>query len=226
MRAPFGALLGLLAALTLSFGLAFSPRFADSWTFWLLIAVPLALAAGWSALELARLGRLRALLLPRGGDVLMGVVTAFALLAATWLGRTRFAALGTPRQEWLFSLYLQLGDPNRLEGSLLLSATLVVVAVSQELIYRGYAQEALSAEFGPRRGFALSAAAYSLTVFPTLFTLATPHAGPNPLLFLSALLGGVVLGSLRRFTERLPPVIVAQIVFCYFSVLQFRLPGL
>ena len=216
----------LVLAQTVALALVFHPSNADSVRFWYLLAGVLYLGAAWAAWQLARADRLAPLLRLRPGDLSAGAFCAFALLVCIWLGRTQFAAIGSPRQAWLFRVYLQIGDPDRIQSSLLLSLLLMGIAVSQELIFRGYVQEACDAWFGERSGWIASAAAYALVMTPTLWTLRANELGVNPLLFLAALLIGLTLGFLRRITGRLPPVLVAQMAFMYFSVAQFRLPGL
>ncbi len=218
--------LAVVAGLALAVGFAFQLRFADSALFWWLLAGPLWALGAASALALGRRGRLGPLLGVRPGDVMWGVMAALLLLGATWLGRTQLSPLGTPRQLWLFRIYMQLGDPKRLENSLALTLLVSSLAVAQELVLRGYVQEVFEARFGPRGGFTASALSQGFVFLPTLWLLSAPVVGLNPLLFLVALLVGATLGLLRRVTSRLPPVMVAQLVFTYFSVQQFRLPGL
>lgn len=217
-----------LAAVTLTaaFGFAFRPALADSALFWLSLAVPLSLWALFGALQLHRTGRLIQLLLPRGGDITWGASLGAILLLLTWLGRTQFVDLGSPRQSWLFLVYLQLGDPDAIQSSALLTATLLLTALSWELIFRGWIQETLDAAWGERHGWLLTWALSGLVVSPTLFLLKTADLGLNPLIFLAALGSGLLFGFLRRLTDRLPPLLIAQAVFTYFALLQFRLPGL
>jgi len=220
------AVLGLLGSLTVALGVAFDPRFADTTLFWVLLGIPLILAGAFALNQLRRAGALGPLLRFRGGDLTLGAGVAILLLLATWFGRTQFAALRSPSQLWLFRLYLQLGDPNRLQSSLLLTVLLAAIVVAQEVIFRGYVQEVFEERWGARWGWITAALAYAFVASPTLWTLRAEGVGLNPLLFLAALLGGLALGFVRRVSGRLPPVLVAQGVFTYFSVLQFRLPGL
>lgn len=216
----------LLLAQTVAFAFVFHPSNSDTSRFWILLACALYVPAAWATWQMARENRLTPLLRLRSGDLSVGAFCAFVLLACTWLGRTQFAALGSPRQAWLFRVYLQIGDPERIQGSIALSLLLMGIAVSQELLYRGYVQEVCNDWLGERRGWIASAAASAFVMTPTLWTLRAHNLGLNPLLFLLAILMGLLLGFLRRITGRLPPVFVAQMAFSYFSVAQFRLPGL
>jgi hypothetical protein len=51
-------------------------------------------------------------------------------------------------------------------------------------------------------------------------------AGKNPLLFVAALGCGIFWSFLASVTNRLPPVIISHVAITYFSVTQFRAPGL
>ena len=84
----------------------------------------------------------------------------------------------------------------------------------------------LTERLGPRRAWPLAALLYALSVAPTIFTLADPIAGPNPLLFIAALGCGIFWTFIASRTNRLPPSIISHVAFTYFSVTQFRTPGL
>jgi membrane protease YdiL (CAAX protease family) len=86
--------------------------------------------------------------------------------------------------------------------------------------------DVLSETVGSRRAPPLDALLYAVSVTPTIFTLADPVAGPNPLLFFAALGCGIFFSYLASITRRLPPAIIAHIAFTYFSATQFRAPGL
>jgi hypothetical protein len=59
---------------------------------------------------------------------------------------------------------------------------------------------------------------YALAHVPTVFTLADPIVGPNPLLAVAALGAGLVWSFAAAQFGRLPPVIVSHAVFSYFAI--------
>ena len=66
---------------------------------------------------------------------------------------------------------------------------------------------------------------YALAHVPTLFTLADPSAGKNPLLVLAALGGGLCWSFLVERTGRLLPSLLAHAVFSYFAARSLWLLG-
>jgi membrane protease YdiL (CAAX protease family) len=164
-------------------------------------------------------------LAPRRGDVTIGVLCAALLLFASWLGRSALAPSGTPRQAWLYRVYLQLGDPDLLQHSLWLTSSLLLIAIAEEVVWRGMVLEQLTARFGSRRGWIVSALLYALCSLPTIYALRDPVAGLNPLLPTAALGAGLVWGFLAARLGRLGPVAISHMVFTYFTAVQFRWPG-
>lgn len=222
LAAPLSVWLGL----TLGVALLFRSQYAGSLTFYGGLAAIWGVAGVVAVFTLARRGRLRALLTPKSGDVTMGALVGFLLLAATWLGRSTLARMDNVRQLWLLLVYLQIGSPDAVQKSVLMTTLVFFVVICEELVFRGWIFDELEEQFGPRRAFVLSSLGYAAVIAPTIFTLSAPGVGPNPLLFLAASLLGFVLGFVRRLQGRITTVILAHAVFTYFSVTQFRLPGL
>jgi membrane protease YdiL (CAAX protease family) len=216
----------VVVATTIAIGFAMRPELAGSKTMYLTIAAVYAALAGWALYEMWDDGTLIDRLSPRWGDLSMGFVVAALLFAGSWVGRSLIASSGTPGQAWLFHLYLQLGDPAQIETSLLITLVLLLVPVLEEIVWRGMVLQHLTKRFGQRRAWPLAALLYAISVAPSIFTLADPVAGKNPLLFVAALGCGIFWSFLASVTNRLPPVIVSHIAFTYFSVTQFRAPGL
>jgi membrane protease YdiL (CAAX protease family) len=207
-----------------SFAAAFRPDLAGSDRFWWVFGLPHLALAIFASERLYRDGRLRERLTPRGGDISIGALTALALLAASWAVRASLTPTGSPRQAWLFWLYAQIGDPDRVQQSIILTGTLCGIAVAEEIIWRGYVLDRLTTRFGERRGWLLAAMLYALAALPTAYTLRDSVAGPNPLLVLAALGCGIVWTFLAARFKRLLPVIVSHVAFTYFSAVQFRWP--
>lgn len=212
-------------ALTLTVGFAFLPRFAASMTFWWILAIPHGVIATYAALRLRSQGRLTELLRPRWGDLSLGAFVGVLLLVASWAGRETLASVGTPQQAWLLNIYVQVGDPEVVEGSLLITMLLLAIVVSEDLIWRGWTLDSATRLLGERRGWMLAALLYGATMVPTVFTLAAPVAGPNPLLLVAALFCGLVWTFMAHLIGRLPPVLISHAIFSYFSIVQFRQPG-
>ncbi len=217
----------ILATLLLSAaaGFAFRPTLAGTGAFWAAVAIPNFLAAAWALHYLHREDLLFERLRPRGGDISLGALVGVGLLVASWAGRTTLVAAGTPQQAWLLNIYIQIGDPEVVQSSVLMTVLLLSVVLAEELFWRGWVLDACSKRVGPRRGWMLATLLYAATLLPTVVTLAAPLAGPNPMLFVAALFCGLVWTFMAHVIGRLPPVILAHAVFTYFSVVQFRLPG-
>jgi hypothetical protein len=221
---PVVSLTVALVAGTLAF--AFRPALAASATFYLSI---LACYAALGALAVYRMwdeGTLLDRLAPRWGDLSIGVVTASVLLLASWAARSLLAPSTSPRQSWLFYIYLQLGSAEAIQHSVLITGCIVLIALLEEVVWRGMVLGELTARLGSRRAWPLTALLYGLAHLPTVFTLKDPIAGANPLLFIAALGCGIVWSFMASFGGRLPPVIISHVAFTYFTAAQFRLPGL
>jgi len=205
---------------------AFRLDLAGTWKFWAGLGIPYLALAAWALYRMWDDGRLLDVLKPRWGDFSIGFITAFLLLAASWAARSLLVPAGTPRHLWFLRVYAQVGDSDTVQRSLLLTLVLLGIALAEELAWRGHVLPAAEARFGPRRGWLVAALAYALAHLPTVTALTDPIAGPNPLLLLAALGCGLVWTFIAKMTRRLPPVIVSHLAFSYFSVVQFRIPGM
>jgi membrane protease YdiL (CAAX protease family) len=169
-------------------------------------------------------GTLLERLTPRGGDVAMGAVSAMLLWLASWAARVSLTPIGTPRQAWLYRVYLQLGDPERVQKSAWLTAALLFLAIAEEIVWRGLVLDRVTERVGSRRGWMVTTLLYALALVPTSFLLRDPVAGWNPLLPIAAVGAGLVWGFLSARVGRLTPVFVSHMAFTYFSAVQFRWP--
>lgn len=207
-------------------GFVFRPALAGTPTFYLsllgayvVLGVP-ALYRMWDH------GTLLDRLKPRWGDLSIGAVTAGALLLASFGARSVLAPADEPRQAWLYAIYLQLGPSELIQRSVWITVCVLLIAILEELVWRGLVLDALADRFGSRRSWPLAALLYAAAHIPVAFTLADPLAGPNPLLPLAALGCGIVWSFLAGLLGRLPPVMISHAAFIYFSTVQFRPPGL
>ena len=219
----------VLLTLLLTFaGLAYSFSEARAGTpaFWLgaclpyVVLVALALHKMWSD------GTLVDLLTPRWGDLSIGALSMMGLLFASWAARRVLSPAGSPRQAWLFRIYLQLGNPEHLQRSTGYTLLILLVCAAEEVVWRGMVLGDLTQRFGRRAALPLSALAYGFAALPTLWLLRDPVAGLNPLLVTAAVGCGLVWSFLASLTGRLSPVMISHMAFTYFTIVQFRLPGL
>ncbi|AKT37107.1 CPBP family intramembrane glutamic endopeptidase [Chondromyces crocatus] len=175
-----------------------------------------------TALWLRRRGELRFALVPRGGDLALG-----ALIAAVLYGTAMGASLlitphGSPQEAWILRLYLHLGGPD-VSDRMILGGVVFAIAALEEIVWRGLAMRALSGAFGAVPALLVSTALYGAAHLPTLFLLADPQAGPNPLLVAAALGCGLVWGRLVLLKhERLAPAVFAHAFFSW-AVASFPL---
>jgi len=207
-----------------TYTVAFRPTFADSAMFYVVFGVPHVALAAYAARSLAEQGKLRARITPTYGDISIGALSGIALLVASWGVRSVLAPSGSPRQVWLLRLFLQLGDPERLQHSVLLTGALCVIVLTEELVWRGFVLEELTERLGPRRGWLVAALLYALVALPTVYLQRDPIAGPNPLLVVAAFGCGIVWTFMAGRFGRLLPGAFSHLVFTYFSAVQFRWP--
>jgi membrane protease YdiL (CAAX protease family) len=171
-------------------------------------------------------GTLVDLLTPRWGDLSIGAVSMIALLFASWAARRVLSPAGNPRQAWLFHIYLQLGNPEHLQRSTAYTILILALCAAEEIVWRGMVLGDLTNRFGRRAALPLSALAYGAAALPTLWLLRDPTAGLNPLLVTAAVGCGLVWSFMAAQLGRLAPVVISHMAFTYFTIVQFRLPGL
>jgi len=219
----------ILLTLLLTFsGIAFSfseARAGSPW-FWVGVSVPYVLLVGLALHKMWDEGTLIDLLTPRWGDLSIGAVSMTGLLFASWAARRVLSPLGSPRQAWLFRIYLQLGNPEHLQRSTGYTLLILAICIAEEIVWRGMVLGELTQRFGRRAALPLSALAYGFATLPTLWLLRDPIAGPNPLFITAAIGCGLVWSFLAAQLGRLTPVMISHMAFTYFTIVQFHLPGL
>lgn len=219
----------VLLALVLTFaGMAysFSEAAAGSGRFWLGVTLPYIPLVALALYKMWDEGTLLDLLTPRWGDLSIGAVSMIGLLFASWAARRVLTPAGTARQAWLFHLYLQLGNPEHIQRSTFFTLLILVLCAAEEIVWRGMVLGDLTTRFGRRAALPLSALAYGVSTLPTLWLLRDPDAGLNPLLVTAAVGCGLVWSFMAAQLGRLTPVIMSHMAFTYFTIVQFRLPGL
>lgn len=202
---------------------AFMPSRGSSPWIWLalgLAQLPLAIV---SLLRMHRTRTMREQLAPRWGDISLGVGSALGLYALTWAGRVWITPSGSAREAWLMRVYLQVGDPMVIQSNLtLMGAAILAVAACDELAWRGLVQPALDEKLGSRRSWAATGLLYGVSFLPSAWWL-RDAVGPNPLVVLAAVFGGVVWSLLVARSQRLVPSILSHGLYLWFVVAQFRL---
>ncbi len=215
---------GLMAlAVTIATGVtvdfAFAPTRAGKSS--MLVALGL-LYSVFTALTFARLwkrGETPKLFRPAGGDLTLGAATAGLLYGAARLVAMQLTPPGSPRAGWLFRIYLQLGDPEAM-GRELVGGAVFVIAVLEEITWRGLVMRSLEQAFGRSWALVMTALLFALAHTPTLIQLGDPLAGPNPLIVMAALGCNLVWGLVYLRTSRLLPGIFAHAFFTW-AVVEF-----
>ena len=219
----------LIAALTVvvvgaALCFAMQAQYAGSWMMLALLGAPYAVLSTLGLLRMHRKGEIWTLLRPRSGDLTYGAVAAAMLFFGAWVGRMALAPHGTAREGWLVRIYLQIGNPDLLQRHfLMVGGAIVMLAILEEITWRGWVYGALKEKLGVRRAWPFCAALYAVAHAPTIVLLRDPFGGPNPLLFLCMLGCGLVWGLLVASTDRLPVSIFSHALFLWVAVYQFPL---
>jgi membrane protease YdiL (CAAX protease family) len=210
---------------TAAYAFSFRPTLAGDPLFWWGMGLPYAVLTAVALYKMWDDGTLLDYLVPKWGDLSIGLATAAVLLLCSFAARSVLSPDMTARQAWLFRIYIQLGDPDVIQRSIFMSAVVIAIAVSEEIVWRGMVLSDLSERLGDRRGWIATALLYGACSLPTLYTLRDPIAGPNPLLVTAAFGCGLVWTFTAARTGRIAPVAFSHAFFTYLSAVQFRLPG-
>ena len=155
-----------------------------------------------------------------------GFAAAAVLFGGAYAFMRFVAPPDSPRASWLARLYLQLGDPTMLRKNVaMVVAAIIIVAVAEEILWRGLVVSLLEEKIGSSRAWVWAAVLYSVAHAPTIWALSDPVAGPNPVIVLAALGCGLVWGGMARRFERLLPGIFSHVLFDWTVVMMFRLWG-
>jgi membrane protease YdiL (CAAX protease family) len=201
---------------------AFQPARSDSAAMWALAGGPTVFLAAIAAIWAKREELLREWLSPRWGDFTRGLSGAVALYLAAWLFAHIVAPFGSPRELWLVSLYAQIGDPRHLQAhGLVVAATIIIVTVCEEVVWRGMVTQILADLLGSRTAWIWAAALYALAFVPTLWALGAESL--NPVLLIAAAAGGLLWGGMARHFGRLGPSILAHALFDWAAIMMFPL---
>ncbi len=219
-----------LAAIVVVIGIgtavAFQLERAGQTGFFLCVALPAVALSACAVARARRDGVLKAWLSVRSGDFTRGFVAAALLFGGTWAFGRLVAPVGSPRESWLARLYLQLGDPAALRRHVVLVVfAIIVVAVVEELVWRGLVVALLEEVIGSRRAWVWAAVLYALAYAPTIWALRDPVAGANPLVTAGALAAGLLWGAMARRFDRLLPSMFSHVLYAWTVLMMFRLWG-
>jgi membrane protease YdiL (CAAX protease family) len=209
---------------------AFQPASSGGVTFWLLAGGPTVVLAGIAAAWAWREELLKDWLAPRWGDFSRGVAGALLLFGLAYAFSKIATPVGSPREVWLVSLYGQIGDPRVLQSRApMVGAAIAVVALAEEVVWRGMVTQLLADWMGTRTAWVGAAVLYAAAYVPTMWALrAGGGTGPlNPVLPVAALGAGLLWGGMARsFGGRLAPGVLAHALFDWAVVMMFPLWGM
>jgi membrane protease YdiL (CAAX protease family) len=198
---------------------AFQPDRAGSRSILLILGGPYLLLSAVTCLWLHWRGELRQRLAPAGGDVTKGFLLAVALYGGAVLAHRLLTAKGTPREWWIIRAYVQVGDPT-LASVWLVGLAVLLIAASEEVVWRGLVMGSLGSACGATRAWLLTTVLYAASYAPTVLLLRDEFAGPNPLIVGAALVGGLVWGFVAARTGRLMPMVFAH-ALATWAVVQY-----
>ncbi len=219
LLAPLAVSLGVTTLVAAGFTAALSPD-ATPRTSFLALFLPYLLFGGIAVARLRARDELP-LLRPRSGDVTFGALVALLLYGFAFVGHALFTSPGELREGWIVRVYLPLGDPFAADRYLV-AVAVVGIGLLEELTWRGLVTPLLEPRLGPLKAAALSTVLWSVAHLPTVWLLADPVAGPNPLLVLGTLGCGAAWSYLRFRMERLAPLLFSHALFTW-AIVQFPL---
>lgn len=184
-----------------------------------------AIGAVYAVLGAVTIQRLRARgelieqLRPRYGDLAVGAAIGALLYAVAMAGHMALSRWSSAYVGWIMRIYFQVGDPDG-EGQVLVGACIFLIAALEEISWRGLVLRELEDPLGSSRAWIVTTLLYGAAHIPTVFLLAVPRAGLNPLLVVAALGCGLVWGRVAIRAERLAPAIFAHAFFSW-AIVEF-----
>jgi CAAX protease family protein len=186
--------------------------------------VPYAVLTVLAVLQMRRDGTLSEKLRPRSGDLTFGALATVMLYMGSIAVRMFIAPKSSVREAWIMRIYLQIGDPELLQHRVVyISLAIALVAVLEEISWRGFVFSMLEERLGTRRAWPVTAGLYAAAHLPSVFLLRDPFAGPNPLIVIAALGCGLVWGLVVARTGRLPVALFSHALFTWCVAIQFPL---
>ncbi|MBX3259975.1 MAG: CPBP family intramembrane metalloprotease [Labilithrix sp.] len=219
-------LAGIVLAIAAASHFAFELSRAGTSAFFLVMAVPTVALAALGVLRARHDGILKSWVSVKSGDFSRGFAAAVVLFGAAYAFTKTVAPPESIRASWLARLYLQLGDPTVLRKSVgAVVVAIIVMAIAEELLWRGLVVSLLEEQIGSRRAWVWAAVLYAVAHAPTIWALRDPVAGLNPVIVLAALGCGLVWGGMARAFGRLLPGVFSHVLFDWTVIMMFRLWG-
>lgn len=219
-------LAGIVLTIAVAAHFAFDVSRAGTQSFYLFMAIPTVAIAILGVVRAHRDGVLKGWLSVRGGDFTRGCAAAALLFVSAYVFMRLVAPPESPRAGWLARIYLQLGDPAILRKNVsMVVIAIIIMAVAEELVWRGLVVSLLEEIIGSRRAWIWAAVLYTVAHAPTVWALRDPEAGPNPAILVAAIGAGLVWGGMARYYERLWPSIFSHVLFDWSVLMMFRLWG-
>jgi membrane protease YdiL (CAAX protease family) len=204
--------------------IAMQPSMSGSPLALAVLGVPYLVLSVLAILYFRREGTLGDKLRPRSGDLTFGALVTVMLFFGAIAGRKFLAPHGSVREAWVMRVYLQIGDPELMQQRVVgASLAIGLVAILEEIAWRGLIYALVEERFGTRRAWPITAVLYAAAHIPTIVLLRDPYAGPNPLIVLAALGCGLVWGLIVARTGRLPVAIFSHALFTWCIAVQFPL---
>jgi uncharacterized protein len=212
------------ALVAASMSIAMRPDSAGTPLVLLVPGVPYAILTVFAVLQMRRDGTLSEKLRPRSGDLTFGALGTVMLYMGAVAVRMFIAPKGSIREAWIMRIYLQIGDPEVLQHRVVyISLAVAVVAILEEISWRGLVFSNLEERLGTRRAWPVTAVLYAAAHLPSVFLLGDPLSGPNPLVVIAALGCGLVWGLVVARTGRLPVALFSHALFTWCVAIQFPL---
>lgn len=218
-----GYLVGIVVLVAFASHMAFQPSRAGSPAFFMWAGMPTVALAIAGCVRAWQDGVLKQWFRVKAGDFTIAFVSAALLFG----GAFAFSkSLKLPQILWVARLYEQIGDAAELRKKVAwVVLAIIVIAVAEELVWRGLVVALLEEKVGSRRAWIFSAVLYSLAHAPTVWALKDINAGPNPVVVIAALGAGIVWGFMARRFERLVPGMISHVLFDWTVMMMFRLWG-
>jgi len=216
----FGGAIAITAIVAATLQFAFSARLAGTNGSFLLLGGMYFVLSTVGVLRLRARGELYRLR-PRSGDVTFAALVAGVLYGLAFVFHSLITSPGEPHHGWILRVYLVTGDPFA-DTRHWVAAGVAILGGLEEMTWRGLVTPLLEERIGALRGGSLSTVLFALAHVPTVFLLADPTAGLNPLLPLAAFGCGAAWSYLRWRMDRLVPVLLSHALFTW-AVLEFPL---
>ena len=213
--------IGVTLVAAAALGYAFQPEQAGHVRMLMILGGAYGLLLVGACVWLGRRGQLAAKMAPRRGDITFGALLAVGTYMVATLAHLAISGRGSPREPWMMRIYLQIGDPQA-AAVFVVGLSVLAIAAAEEVVWRGWVMGSLAQRLTARRAWLLSTALYAVAHLPTVYLLRDPLAGPNPLLVLAALGGGLVWGYLAMRVDRLGPSMVGHALLAW-AVVEYPL---